>query len=71
VTVDDPGLLARMAEITGSTLLGVPPRGEVRVILPIGVPLEQWSQKEKKSFAERAWFNGWPAAPASRPRTGL
>jgi nitroreductase len=135
VIVDDPGLLARMAEITGSPLvggapaavvvvmdpdatvdrelrfgvedyaaaaenmllavtalgyasvwldgmlrregraakvgelLGVPPSRQVRVILPVGVPQEQWTQKEKKPFAERACFNGW-AAPSSRPRTG-
>jgi nitroreductase len=136
VIVDDPGLLARMAEATGSTLvagapaaivvvmdpdatadrefrfgiedyaaaaenmllavtalgyasvwldgmlrrdgraakvgvlLGVPEQCEVRVILPIGVPMEQWTQKEKKPFTERAWFNGWSAGPASPSRTG-
>jgi nitroreductase len=51
-------------------LLGVPVSREVRVILPIGVPLERWTQKEKKPFAERAWFNAWPAGPGSPSRTG-
>lgn len=51
-------------------LLGVPFRREVRVILPIGVPMEARTQKEKKPFAERAWFNGWAApSPAARIAT--
>ena len=50
-------------------LLGVPASREVRVILPLGVPAEQWVQREKRPFDERAWFNGW-TAPASPSRTG-
>jgi nitroreductase len=38
-------------------LIGLPQSKMVRIILPIGVPAEQWEQKEKKSFEERAWFN--------------
>jgi nitroreductase len=38
-------------------LLGVPEGYEVRVVLPVGVPAEQNAQKEKKPFAERAWYN--------------
>lgn len=38
-------------------ILGVPDTFEVRIVLPLGVPAEQWEQKEKKPFAERAWFN--------------
>jgi nitroreductase len=45
-------------------LLGVPPSREVRVILPVGVPAEAGAQREKKPFAERAWFNAWPASPS-------
>lgn len=46
-------------------LLGVPEGREVTVILPVGVPAERGTQqREKKPFAERAWFNGWHA-PAS------
>ncbi len=45
-------------------LLGVPPSREVRVILPVGVPVEAGAQKEKKPFAERAGFNAWPASPS-------
>ena len=38
-------------------LLGVPDRHQVRVVLPLGVPAEEWEQKEKKSFSKRAWYN--------------
>jgi nitroreductase len=50
-------------------LLGVPASREVRVVLPLGVPAERGAQREKKPFAERAWFNAWPG-PASPARTG-
>lgn len=42
-------------------LLGVPADKVIRVLLPIGVPVEAWPQKEKKPFAERAWFNRYRA----------
>ena len=38
-------------------LLGVPHGREVRVVLPVGAAAEVRQQKEKKPFAERAWFN--------------
>jgi nitroreductase len=38
-------------------ILGLPEGKIVRVILPIGVPEEQWPPKEKKPFDQRAWFN--------------
>jgi nitroreductase len=38
-------------------LLQVPPNREVRVILPLGVPAEPGSQREKKPLVERAWYN--------------
>jgi nitroreductase len=38
-------------------LLGVPEDRVVRVILPVGVPAEEGARREKKPFAERAWFN--------------
>lgn len=38
-------------------LLGVPEGKRVQILLPVGVPIEQGSQPEKKPFAERAWFN--------------
>jgi len=44
------------AERLGS-LLDVPPGRQVRIVLPVGVPAEKWSQKEKLPFAQRAWFN--------------
>lgn len=50
------GRAQRLAEI-----LGVPPHLEVRVILPVGRPAAAGTQKEKKPFAERAWFNRYGA----------
>lgn len=38
-------------------ILGVPKNLKTLVLLPIGVPSEHGSPKEKKSFGERAWFN--------------
>lgn len=38
-------------------LLGVPQDRIPRILLPLGVPAEQWTQREKKPFEERAWFN--------------
>jgi len=38
-------------------LLGIPDKYTVDVVLPVGIPVKQWNQKEKKPFAERAWFN--------------
>lgn len=38
-------------------LLQIPPNREVRVILPVGVPVEPGAQREKKPLSERAWFN--------------
>lgn len=43
-------------------LLSVPSDLEVRVVIPLGVPAEQWDQKEKKPFAERAWYNRYGGA---------
>jgi len=44
------------ADIIGD-LLGIPKNKIVRVLLPIGVPTTIVTQREKKSFEERAWFN--------------
>ncbi len=44
------------ADTIGS-LLGIPEEKVIRVILPLGVPLEVHKQKEKKPLEERAWFN--------------
>lgn len=38
-------------------LLGVPDRKYVRILLPIGVPAEDYPPPEKKPFEARAWFN--------------
>lgn len=42
-------------------LLGVPPDQQVRVLLPLGVPEEPGTQKEKLPFERRAWFNRYGA----------
>lgn len=38
-------------------LLGVPEDKVVRILLPIGVPAEEYKQPEKMPFELRAWFN--------------
>ena len=38
-------------------LLGVPEGKIVRIVLPIGVPSEEYKQPKKKPFGQRAWFN--------------
>ena len=48
------GIAGRIAAI-----LGVPDNLEVRVLLPIGVPKEKGSQRERKAFNERASYNRW------------
>lgn len=40
-------------------LLGVPEDATVRIVLPIGVPVEERRQKEKKPIEERTFFNRW------------
>lgn len=40
-----------------AALLSVPPQKTVRVLLPVGIPAEDYKQPPKKPFAERAWFN--------------
>jgi len=38
-------------------MLSIPEEKLVRVVLPVGIPVEEHMQKEKKPFEERAWFN--------------
>lgn len=42
-------------------LLGISEELEVRVLLPVGAPAEERSQREKKPFGARAWFNRYRA----------
>lgn len=49
------------AEALG-TLIGIPEGRRVQVVLPLGVPAEAGTQREKKPFAERAWYNQWGRA---------
>ncbi len=41
-------------------LLDLPAKKQVRIILPLGAPTEEGTQREKKPFEERAWFNHYP-----------
>ncbi len=50
------GVAERLAE-----LLAVPGDRIVRIVLPLGVPVETCEQKEKLSFDQRAWFNRYGA----------
>jgi nitroreductase len=50
-------------------LLGVPPERTIRILLPLGVPVEPGKQREKRPFHQRAWFNrhgGEPGTPTDR-----
>ena len=38
-------------------LLDVPPDRQVRIVLPIGVPVEDGVQRDRFPFSDRAWFN--------------
>ena len=38
-------------------LLGVPKGKTVRIVLPLGVPVQKCVQREKLPFERRAWFN--------------
>jgi nitroreductase len=38
-------------------LIGLPKGKIVRIILPIGIPEDEYRQPQKKPFKERAWFN--------------
>ncbi|MCI0499286.1 MAG: nitroreductase family protein [Planctomycetales bacterium] len=38
-------------------LLGVPSGKIIRILLPIGVPAEEYKQPPKMPFEQRAWFN--------------
>jgi len=48
----------RIAERIGE-MLSVPPDRQVRILLPLGIPAEPGTQREKLPFEKRAWFNGW------------
>ncbi|HDQ44699.1 MAG TPA: nitroreductase [bacterium] len=48
----------RSEKISG--ILRLPEGKKVQVMLPVGVPAEDYPRKEKKPFEERAGFNGWP-----------
>lgn len=43
-------------------MLDLPAEKRVRILLPIGVPAEDWPQKEKLPFEQRAWFNRYGGA---------
>lgn len=51
---DDDNIGARLAE-----RLGVPEGYELVCVLPVGAAAQPLSSPKKKSFGERAWFNGF------------
>ena len=53
--------LENLAQTIGQ-LLGLPDEKMIRVLLPIGVPVETWPQKERKPFEARAWFHRYGAS---------
>lgn len=48
----------RRAERIGE-IVGLPPSMRIRILLPVGVPLEALPRKEKLAFDKRVWFNTW------------
>ena len=56
VWVDGWLRLQNRAEKIGE-VIGVPEDKKIRVILPIGVPVEDGIKRKKKEFQTRAWFN--------------
>ncbi|MBQ8195800.1 MAG: nitroreductase family protein [Oscillospiraceae bacterium] len=51
---DDDNIGAKLAE-----RLGVPEGYELVCVLPVGIAADKISAPRKKSFTERAWFNGF------------
>lgn len=46
------------AETIGD-MLDIPKEKVLRIILPVGVPAEEGSRRDKLPFGERAWFNAY------------
>lgn len=53
----------KRAEKIGA-MIGLPENKAIRVLLPLGMPVEQGKPRAKKTFAERAWFNEYGATEA-------
>jgi len=60
VWIDGALRLERRAERIAQ-LLGISAHKQVRIILPVGVPVEKCPQREKLPFDQRAWFNRYQA----------
>lgn len=52
-------------------LLGIPDALTVRVVLPLGVPLEPGTPQVRKPLAQRAWFNRFGGEREHAPRRGI
>ncbi|NQT27823.1 nitroreductase family protein [candidate division KSB1 bacterium] len=50
--------LESCAEKIGA-ILGIPPNKKLQIMMPVGLPAEEYPRREKRLFHERAWFNGW------------
>ena len=55
------GVLRGETGVKVGQLLGVPDTKRVQILLPVGVPVEKGTQRERKPFDERAWFNKYSA----------
>jgi nitroreductase len=40
-------------------VLGIPSSKGLQIMLPVGMPAEEYPLREKRKFHERVWFNGW------------
>ncbi len=41
-------------------ILGVPEEYDLICVLPVGLPLDEFKLPRKRTFEQRAWFNGFP-----------
>jgi nitroreductase len=40
-------------------IVGIPTGKKIQIMLPVGLPAEEYPRREKKPFHERVSFNGW------------
>ena len=52
-------------------MLGVPDEYDLICVLPVGIPLDAFKLPRKRTFEQRAWFNGFPEEiPQGTPKGG-
>lgn len=45
---------------TVAELLNLPDNKKVQILLPVGIPMEQWPQRERRPFSTRVTYNRYP-----------